>query len=245
MRRFLRIPAWPLTVTVPLLVAGLMIAVAVVISQIVVSRLVRDQETNLTLLANAYLDGLSAAVLPAVVRGDVWETFDALDRARGQYSGVEARYAIVALPNGSVLAASDPARFPIHSDVPAELRAKSPTEDGLVIDYGAHRAWLSRSLRTEGISVGHILAEIDITSLLHVRSQVVLTLILVNGGLALAFSLIGYFAVKYMLRPFGVLAQYVERVREGRVEPIPERYYKKVPAASGNYSIGSTQWRER
>jgi hypothetical protein len=135
MRRFLRIPAWPLTVTVPLLVAGLMIAVAVVISQIVVSRLVRDQETNLTLLANAYLDGLSAAVLPAVVRGDVWETFDALDRARGQYSGVEARYAIVALPNGSVLAASDPARFPIHSDVPAELRAKSPTEDGLVIDY--------------------------------------------------------------------------------------------------------------
>ena len=85
---------------------------------IVVSRLVRDQETNLTLLANAYLDGLSAAVLPAVVRGDVWETFDALDRARGQYSGVEARYAIVALPNGSVLAASDPARFPIHSDVP-------------------------------------------------------------------------------------------------------------------------------
>jgi signal transduction histidine kinase len=233
MLRFLRMPAWPLTVTVPLLVAGLMIAIAVVISEIVVSRLVRDQESNLTLLANAYLDGLSAAVLPALIRGDVWETFDALDRARGQYSGVEARYAIVTLPNGSVLAASDPGRFPIHSAVPAELRAKSPHDTGLMIDYDARRAWLSRDLRTEGVSVGQILAEIDIASLLHVRSQVVLTLILVNGGLALAFSLIGYFAVKYMLRPFGVLAQYVERVREGRAEPIPERYYKKVPAGFG------------
>ena len=63
-------------------------------------------------------------------------------------------------------------------------------------------------------------------SLLRVRSQVVLTLILVNGALALALSLIGYFAVKHMLQPLGVLARHVERVREGRVEPIPERYRK-------------------
>jgi signal transduction histidine kinase len=222
MSRFPRLPAWPLTLQVPLLVAALMIAVAVMISQIVLSRLVKDQETNLTLLANAYLDGLSAAVLPAVIRGDVWETFDALDRARGQYSGVKARYAIVELPNGSVLAASDPANFPIHSAVPTELRSKFLKEDGL-----------TRGLRTEGFSVGRILTEIDIAGLLRVRSQVVLTLILANGGLALAFSLIGYFAVKYMLQPLGVLAGYVERAREGRVEPIPERYRKKVASEFG------------
>lgn len=100
MRRFLDITAWPLTVKVPLLVAGLMVAIAVVISQIVLSRLAKDQETNLGLLTNAYLDGLSAAVLPAVIRTDPWEAFDALDRARGRYSGVEARYTIVELPGG-------------------------------------------------------------------------------------------------------------------------------------------------
>ena len=233
MSRFPRLPAWPLTLKVPLLVAALMIAVAVIISQIVLSRLVKDQEANLTLLANAYLDGLSATVLPAVIRGDVWETFDALDRARGQYSGVKARYAIVELPDGSVLAASDPASFPIHNAVPTELRNKFLKEDGLVINDEVGRAWLTRGLRTEGFSVGRILAEIDIASLLRVRSQVVLTLILVNGGLALAFSLIGYFAVKHMLQPLGVLAGYVERVREGRVEPIPERYRKKVASEFG------------
>ena len=233
MFRFFRLPAWPLTLKVPLLVAALMIAVAVIVSQIVLTRLVKDQEANLTLLANAYLDGISAAVLPAVVRGDVWETFDALDRARGQYSGVDARYAIVELPNGTVLAASDPNSFPIHSPVPVELRSKFLNKDGLVINDEAGRGWLTRGLRTEGFSVGQILAEIDIANLLRVRSQVVLTLILVNGGLAIAFALIGYFAVKRMLQPLGVLSRYVERAREGRVEPIPERYRKKVASEFG------------
>lgn len=233
MQRLLRLPAWPLTLKVPLLVAALVIAVAAIISQIVLSRLIKDQEANLTLLANAYLDGLSATVLPAVVRGDVWETFDALDRARGQYSGVEARYAIVELPDGSVLAASDPASFPIHSPVSAELGSKFSKEDGLVINDAAGRAWLTRGLRTEGFSVGRILAEIDIANLLRVRSHVVLTLIFVNGALALALSLIGYFAVKHMLQPLQVLARHVERVREGRVEPIPERYRTKVASEFG------------
>lgn len=224
---------WPLTIKVPLLVAGLMIAVAVIISQIVLSRLVKDQETNLSLLANAYLDGLSAAVLPAVIRGDVWETFDALDRARSQYSGVEARYTIIELPNGSVLAASDPTRFPIHSEVPSGLSSRFAKDDGLIIDDEAGRAWLTRGLRAEGFSVGRILAEIDIVNLLKVRAQVVLTLVLVNGALALAFSLIGYFAVKHMLQPLGVFARYVERVREGQVEPIPERFRKKFSSEFG------------
>ena len=243
MSRLLRLPRLPLTLKVPLLVAALVIVVAVIISQVVLSRLIKDQEANLALLANAYLDGLSAAVLPAVIRGDVWETFDALDRARGQYTGLEARYAIAELPNGSVLAASDPIAFPIHSAVPGDLRGKFSKDDGLVISNEAGRAWLARGLRAEGFSVGRILAEIDIAGLLHVRSQVVLTLILVNGGLAIAFSAIGYFAVKHMLQPLGVLSRYVEQAREGRVEPIPSDIAGGLQANSESYSTASTRWR--
>jgi signal transduction histidine kinase len=233
MSRLLRLPRLPLTLKVPLLVAVLVIAVAVIISQVVLSRLIKDQEANLALLANAYLDGLSAAVLPAVIRGDVWETFDALDRARGQYTGLEARYAIAELPNGSVLAASDPISFPIHSAVPTNLRSKFSREDGLVINNEAGRAWLMRGLRAEGFSVGRLLAEIDIAGLLRVRSQVVLTLILVNAGLAVALSAIGYFAVKHMLQPLAVLSRYVEQAREGRVETIPERYRRRAASEFG------------
>jgi two-component system, OmpR family, sensor kinase len=73
MPRFLRIAAWPLVVKVPVLVAGLMITAAFAISQVVLWRFVHDQRSNLGQLSSAYLDGLSAAVLPAIIRGDVWE----------------------------------------------------------------------------------------------------------------------------------------------------------------------------
>src|SRR3974377_1047323 len=115
------IAAWPLVVKVPVLVAGLMVTVAFTISQVVLWRFMQDQENNLTLLTSAYADGLSAVILPAMIQGNVWEVFDALDHARNRYAGVEPRYAIVELPNGRILAASDPLRFPAHTVVPNEL----------------------------------------------------------------------------------------------------------------------------
>ena len=117
---------WPLAWKAPLLAAGLLIGVAFVISQIVLNRLESDQENNLRLLTSAYLDGLSAAVLPSAVHGDVWEAFAALDRARDRYAGLKVRFAIVALPNGKVLAASDPTQFPVQSGVPPEVDPAFP-----------------------------------------------------------------------------------------------------------------------
>jgi signal transduction histidine kinase len=219
---------WPLAWKVPLLAAGLMMGVAVVISQIVLNRLESDQENNLRLLTSAYLDGLSAAVLPSATRADVWEAFDALDRARGRYAGLKVRFAIVALPNGKVLAASDPLKFPVQGAIPPAVDQRFPTEDGLIIDNASGRAWLARSLREEGFSVGRILAEIDISELLRVRKQVLLTLVAVNAGLALGFATFGSFALRRMLKPLSVLGGYVERVRTGRADPIPESKRRRI-----------------
>jgi signal transduction histidine kinase len=220
----LRITAWPLTLKVPLFVAGLMIAVAALVSQVVLSRLESDQENNLRLLASAYLDGLSAAVLPAVIRADVWETFDALDRARGKYAGLAVKHAIVEQPNGSIIASSDPIRFPADTRVPEAERSHYPVETDLAIDESTGEAWLTRSLTEGGIGVGRILSEVDIKPLLKIRREVLTTLILVNGALTLGLALIGYFVVKRMVQPLSVLALYVEQVREGNVEPIADRH---------------------
>ena len=222
MRVRARVANWPLAWKVPLLAAGLLIGVAFVISQIVLNRLESDQENNLRHLTSAYLDGLSTAVLRSAIHADVWETFDALDRARDRYAGLKVRFAIVALPNGKVLAASDPLKFPVQSAVPADVDERFPTQDGLTIDTASGRAWLARSLREEGYSVGRILAEIDISELLRVRKQVLLTLVAVNAGLALGFATFGSFALRRMLKPLSVLSGYVERVRAGRADPIPE-----------------------
>jgi hypothetical protein len=134
MVRLWHIAAWPLVVKVPVLVAGLMVTVAVTTSQVVLWRFAQDQESNLGLLTTAYLDGLSTAVLPALVRRDTREVFDALDRARGgRYAGFEPRFAILELPNGTILASSDPRRFPVQSFVPDELRRRFAAGDGLEI----------------------------------------------------------------------------------------------------------------
>ena len=228
MRVGARVANWPLAWKVPLLAAGLLIGVAFVISQTVLNRLESDQENNLRHLTSAYLDGLSTAVLRSAIHADVWETFDALDRARDRYAGLKVRFAIVALPNGKVLAASDPLKFPVQSAVPADIEGRFPTQDGLNIDTASGRAWLTRSLREEGYSVGRILAEIDISELLRVRKQVVLTLVAVNAGLVLGFAIFGSFALRRMLKPLSVLSGYVERVRAGCADPIPESKRQRI-----------------
>jgi signal transduction histidine kinase len=224
----LRIAAWPLVVKVPVLVAGLVVIVAFTISQVVLWRLSQDQERHLRVVASAYLDGLSGAILPAIIRGDVWEVFDALDRGRSRYAGVEPLFVIVELPNGTVLAASDPRRFPVQSPVPDELRIRFAASDDLLIDAGTGRAWLARPLYSQEFSVGRLLAEIDIAELLLFRHEILLALGLVNGCLTLVFASCGYFVLKRMLQPLGVLTRFVEQIRDGRVERIPEGYRGKV-----------------
>ena len=149
MRMGARVANWPLAWKVPLLAAGLLIGVAFVISQTVLNRLESDQENNLRHLTSAYLDGLSTAVLRSAIHADVWETFDALDRARDRYAGLKVRFAIVALPNGKVLAASDPLKFPVQSSVPVDIDERFPTQDGLTID-AAIRPGVAHSLSPRG-----------------------------------------------------------------------------------------------
>jgi signal transduction histidine kinase len=223
-----RVANWPLAWKAPLLAAGLLIGVALVISQVVLNRLESDQESNLRHLTSAYLDGLSTAVLRSAIHADVWETFDALDRARDRYAGLKVRFAIVTLPNGNVLAASDPLKFPVQTSVPTDVERRFPAQDGLIIDSASGSAWLARSLREEGYSVGRILADIDISELLRVRSQVLLTLVAVNVSLALGFAIICSFALRRMLKPLSVLNGYVERVRSGRADPIPESKRRRI-----------------
>ena len=229
-----RVRRWPLSLKLPLLVAALMVGIATMISQIVLSRLQADQENNLRTLTNAYLDGISAAVIQPVMRSDVWETFDALDRAKSRYSGVAPKYVIVELPDQRVLAASQPIQFPVQSAVPVEISAHFPEIDGLSIDRENGRAWLSRTLMVEGHSVGRIIAEIDVAELLQVRKRVLWTLVLANGGLTLAFAAIGYFALQRMLRPLTTLTNYVDRAREGRIESIPEANRYRISAEFRN-----------
>jgi signal transduction histidine kinase len=222
MTRILRPRSWPLVVKVPLLVAFLMVAVAVLVTHVVLQRLAADQEGNLRQLTDSYLDGLSTALLPNVLRHDIWETFDVLDRARERYGAVNHRFTVVVLPDGNVLAASDPDVFPIGRPLPRNVAAHFAADRSLVLDDDLGVAWIHRDLQQEGIDLGRIVAEIDISDLLRVRREVLLTLILANGALTLLLAALGYALVRRMMRPISLLTDHVGRMRDGIVAEIPD-----------------------
>lgn len=217
-----RISAWPLTLRVPLVVALLTIVVATAVSNVVLRRLAGLQEDHLHRLSHVYLDGLSNAITTHVLRRDVWETFDILDRSRSRYGEVPAVYNVVALPDGKVLAASDPSAFPIGARLPDSFIGRFRDGRDLAIDEDLGRAWIARTLRESDVTVGRLYAELDITELLAFRRAVLLTLIGVNGALALIAAAAGYWLVRRMLRPVAVLGSHLDRARDGRIEPIPE-----------------------
>lgn len=109
----LRPGRWPLALRVPVLVSLLMIAAAAVLSQGALQRLSRDQERHLAELSAANLDGLATALQPAAIRRDVWETFDALDRAQGRSPALS----FFTLPGES-----DRPTTPIQASRPARYR---------------------------------------------------------------------------------------------------------------------------
>ncbi|NJO31960.1 MAG: HAMP domain-containing histidine kinase [Rhodospirillales bacterium] len=213
----------PLTIQVPLIVVALTILVAVVISQVVLQRLAKEQSASLASLSSAFMDGLTTAVTPGLLTRDSWETFDALDRARQQYEAVHAVFNVVLLPSGEVLAASDPTRFPIGSALPADLMERVLDSAGLVIDEDQGRAWLARGVVQEGFKIGTVLSEMDISSLLEVRREVLITLLLVNSGLTIVFGAGGYLLVRRMIVPVSTIGEKLSAAAQGRLDPIDDR----------------------
>ena len=71
----------PLSIKLPLLAAAMMVLVGAVESQQVLRALARVQDARIQELARMHVEGLSVALGPLVLRDDIWEVYDTLDRA--------------------------------------------------------------------------------------------------------------------------------------------------------------------
>ena len=89
-----------------------MIAISTVVTCGRLSRLEETSRGSLEQLSSAYLDGLSASLIPSVVREDVWEVFDTLDRSRERYRGLNVQWVTVTNATDRTIASSLPERFP-------------------------------------------------------------------------------------------------------------------------------------
>lgn len=219
----LRPSEWPITAQVTTLVVALMLVVSAVITQQVLSRLAVSQQRHFDELAASYLDGLSSSIVPAVLREDVWETFDILDRARGLYQGLKLNETLVANSRGTILAATDPVAHPSYSPVGAAINERFRA--GLPVWYDEQQeiAGAQRTLMYQGRAIGAIYAEFDVAALFSERRSVLWTLIATNFLITLGLAGFGYFLVRRSLRPLRVLIQHLHHGVVSPVSPIPER----------------------
>ncbi len=232
----MKIPAFsslPLTVRAPLIVAVLMVLVGAIASERVLASLTATQERQLRDLAALYLDGLSVAIVPAATRNDVWETFDALDRAQRHDRSVRAIVTTVISEDGSILASSDPTRFPTGSVAKASI-GEAASIDALTISGDRRTVSVAVPLLNQGQRVGRLYAELDVSVLLEERRSALLLLILGNAAATLVLALAGYLVVRRMLRPVKILAERMGAAETAMPELIPE---KEVPNDANEYAL--------
>lgn len=202
MQRFRNLPV---TLRVPLITAALMIVLALVASQSVLSALGRVQDARLSESARMHVEGLSVALGPSVLRQDVWEVYDILDRARLASDGQRLLLTVVADERGRVLAATDPRRAPVGEDAAAfGVGAVAPETVRMTGDPVLR---VASPLQYQGRTIGGIVTELDVTDLLAERRQVTLWLLFGNALATGVLAFGGWLAVARILRPVGALVQ--------------------------------------
>jgi signal transduction histidine kinase len=202
-------PAWfqnlPVTLRVPVVTATLMIVLGLVASQGVLTALRRVQDARLVETAQLHVEGLSVALGPFVLRQDVWEVYDILERAQAASDGQRLLQTVVADNRGQVLAASDPKRAPVGSGI-ATYEAGAVGPDTVTMT-GDPVLLVMAPLRYQGRDVGRIVTELDVTDLLAERQRVTLWLLFGNAAATAVLTFAGWLAVARILRPVATLVR--------------------------------------
>lgn len=224
--------SWPITVKVPVAVASLMLLVGLVLSERVLSRLGDTQERHLVELSQSYLDGLSSAIVPSILREDNWEIFDAITRMQAINKSLHPTETIVTNAEGSVIAASDPKRHPVGSIIKPS-RSGTETPASFSFNVGADSASAIRVLSYPGRVAGIIYAVFDTRHLAAERRDVVIALTVTNGILTILLAVAGWFLVARMMRPVSILSEHLGVAQETHAVLIPENVIAKTRGEFG------------
>lgn len=218
----------PLSVKLPLLAAAMMVLVGMVASQQVLRSLAQVQDARIQELARMHVEGLSVALGPLVLRHDHWEVYDTLDRAAQGGEGRRMVLTAVADERGRVLAATDPKRVPMDSDI-AALADDVVALDDLRVNEASPSLSLLAPLIYQGRTVGQIATVLDVADLLSERRQALFLLIMGNAIAIGLLSSVGFLAIRRMLQPVTTLTRHMTET-QGEPHPIPA---SEIPRGDG------------
>lgn len=209
----------PLIWRMPLAVIMLMFLVSAAITERVLNRLESIQETYLQSIADSYLDGVTASISPSVLREDIWEIYDALERMKPFNTAIVPVETIVTTPARNILAATDPAKYPSLEQMNAP-QFEGFADGKIRIERKAGLAYLKRDIVYQKSTIGRIYTMFDARLLLAERRDVLSTLILTNSVLAALLALVGFIMVRHMIRPMQTLESHMIEAAEGKAARI-------------------------
>lgn len=225
-RMIFRFATWPISLKIPFVVALLMIIIGSLVTERVLAKLSEIQDQNLKELSGAYLDGLSSSVLPHVLRNDIWEVFDAVERSKSQYENINIISTIVADPKDRVIAASDPASFPTGSRIPPDHLTTAIPENSLEIRTKRPKLRVFRNVVFQERIIGKLMVTLDVSRQLAERNKITLALIGSNAVFTFLLAVFGYLLTRRMTRPMQVLAEHLDSSKGGSFEEITREDFR-------------------
>jgi signal transduction histidine kinase len=226
---------WPLTARVPIVSGALILAVAVAVSNFLMSTVAHEQELSVRRLAAVYLDGISTTVYPHVVARNLANTVEALNRTMWFHQSMREQRAMVRLPDGSlfadVSAKQDNATTedPIHDP---GLGRRLERGGGFVFDEDTGTGWATRRIAREGRHVADLYVALELKPLIEERLQLRRNLLLATISASLAAAAIGFMIVHRMVQPLRLLTERLRRAQAGDFERVPP---VMLPPTSSEY----------
>lgn len=199
----------PLTVRLPLVVAVMIFAAAIGTTQVALQSVSRQFESQMAGVGQVYLDGLAAALQPALRTGDVEAMRAALERSLAVSVGVQDRRLVVLDARGGTLARADRESLPPDADWPEEL---PDTARGARLADEDQSIWVWRTLEGEH----RVLANLDVSAFREQREGLRWRLVLLDLAVSVACALLGFLVARQMQRPVALVTQ---RLQEGQAIP--------------------------
>lgn len=213
----------PVTVRLPLIAASMIFIAAVASTQTAIVFMGRQADRQVETLGHVYLDGLSAALLPYVIRNDDESIGATLHRALEFHEGiVDRRLTFLEARGGSMVEAVrpdvDPGE-PVPQEVETGVTGFRRSDDGTI--------WIWRPLADGETIYGTVMANLDISSFDEERSVLRWLLLLFDLLFAGVCALIGFFMVRRIQQPVATVARHLYDAALGMLRPIEPR---EIPA---------------
>jgi signal transduction histidine kinase len=230
-----RIWPLPLSAHVPIVSGGLILAVALLASRVMMATVAREQESGVRRIEAVYLDGIATTVYPHIVARNLDDTIESLRRSMWFHQDMSEQRAIVLLPDGTEFADVSGPHGAASGDDPLHdptLRRQLERNDGFVFDSKTGTGWASRAIVHNGKHVADLYVALELKPLLEERRELRRNLLVATILAGLGAAGLGSLIVHRMVRPVRLLTDRLRRAQAGDFDRVPS---PMLPPPSSEY----------